>query len=202
MEMFHRTRLSTQLINNQSKMKLALFTFAFAATTASAQMAIGKKSITNEYVSLEFGYEQGNADMQKGITLPWTDEASSITDAEPGTLIFDAADKKVKFKKKNQNVWGDITYNDTGSLNLAGYQTLRENPNSKVIISSNQNIVIDEQPNGILVLADADKAMVLPIVDSYRSVVNPSPGTIVYDLKSKLLCTFNGTVWTFCSSTQ
>ena len=50
---------------------------------------------------------------------------------------------------------------------------------------------------GILVLEDNDKAMILPLVDKYSSVVNPSPGMMVYDLSNDMLCVFNGTVWSF-----
>lgn len=51
--------------------------------------------------------------------------------------------------------------------------------------------------DGILVLSDTDKAMVLPLVESYASVIAPSAGMMVYDLTNQMLCVFNGTVWTF-----
>ena len=51
---------------------------------------------------------------------------------------------------------------------------------------------------GILVLADTNKAMVLPKVASpHLNIVNPSPGMIVYDTTKKQLAVFNGTVWSF-----
>ena len=51
---------------------------------------------------------------------------------------------------------------------------------------------------GILVLADTNKAMVLPKVASpHLNIVNPSPGMMVYDTTSKQLAVFNGTVWSF-----
>ncbi|MFN8364299.1 MAG: hypothetical protein U0T78_03115 [Cloacibacterium normanense] len=50
---------------------------------------------------------------------------------------------------------------------------------------------------GILVLADTNKAMVLPKAASpHLNIVNPS-GMIVYDTTKKQLAVFNGTVWSF-----
>ena len=54
------------------------------------------------------------------------------------------------------------------------------------------------QTPGILVLADTDKAMVLPKVASpHLNIVNPAAGMMVYDTTSKQLAVFNGTVWSF-----
>jgi hypothetical protein len=51
---------------------------------------------------------------------------------------------------------------------------------------------------GILVLADTNKAMVLPKVASpHLKIVNPSPGMMVYDTTKKQLAVFNGAVWSF-----
>ena len=51
---------------------------------------------------------------------------------------------------------------------------------------------------GLLVLADTDKAMVLPKVASpHLNIVNPAAGMMVYDTTSKQLAVFNGTVWSF-----
>ena len=66
---------------------------------------------------------------------------------------------------------------------------------AKVLIGGNPDT--DTTP-GILVLADTDKAMVLPKVASpHLNIVNPSPGMIVYDTTKKQLAVFNGTVWSF-----
>ena len=50
----------------------------------------------------------------------------------------------------------------------------------------------------ILVLEDANKAMVLPTVPNpHVNIVNPEPGMMVYDTTAKQLAVFNGTVWSF-----
>lgn len=52
--------------------------------------------------------------------------------------------------------------------------------------------------NGFFVLADTNKAMVLPkVADPHLNIINPEPGTMVYDTTSKLLAVYNGSVWTF-----
>ncbi len=93
--------------------KIIIFSLAIYGTLAFSQVAIGKVGITNTSVSLEFGNEAGNTSTQKGILLPWTSSKNEVTDAVPGTMIYDLSDKKVKYLKHNEgtasNEWFDLS---------------------------------------------------------------------------------------------
>ena len=66
---------------------------------------------------------------------------------------------------------------------------------AKVVIGGNPDT--DTTP-GILVLADTDKAMVLPKVASpHLTIINPAPGMMAYDTVKNQLAVFNGKVWSF-----
>ena len=179
----------------------------FLSTCAFAQVAIGKASV-NPSVSLEF-YD--NADNVRGIILPWVDGVSNtapfITNSPitetvvNGTLVYDTSDKKVKVKYTTG--WRDLSKDATGttvdpitSIDGLSLQTPRnELAEAKVQIGGNPDT--DTTP-GILVLADTNKAMVLPKVASpHLTIINPAPGMMAYDTTSKQLAVFNGTVWSF-----
>lgn len=175
--------------------KTLLMTITLAASCLSAQMAVGKASITNNSVSLEFGNVAGNASTQKGILLPWVNSATEVQNAGAvtGTLIFDTTDKKVKYYKDTNTtpIWFDLSVDTTGVVDVSLQTSLAEKAEAKVSIGTATSTP------GILVLEDNDKAMILPKVDKYSSVVNPSPGMMVYDISNDMLCLYNGTVWSF-----
>lgn len=177
-----------------------LIPFLLIAGCFSAQVAIGKSSISvipntttiNPSISLEFG----NAN--KGMVLPWVTNTSSMTTAVNGTMVYSLNDKKVKVKYANE--WKDLTVNTSGKtvdpvsgVDGAIIQTsATENESAKVAIGT-----VTSTP-GILVLEDTNKAMVLPKVDSpHLNIVNPAPGMMVFDTRTKLLAVFNGTVWSY-----
>ena len=179
----------------------------FLSTCAFAQVAIGKASV-NPSVSLEF-YD--NADNVRGIILPWVDGVSDtapfITNSPVteivvnGTLVYDTSDKKVKVKYTTG--WRDLSKDATGTTvdpltsvdGLTLQNSITDLDNAKVQIGGDP--ATDTTP-GILVLADTNKAMVLPKVASpHLNIVNPSPGMMVYDTTKKQLAVFNGTVWSF-----
>ena len=179
----------------------------FLSTCAFAQVAIGKASV-NPSVSLEF-YD--NADNVRGIILPWVDGVSNtapfITNSPAtetvvnGTLVYDTSDKKVKVKYTTG--WRDLSKDATGTTvdpltsvdGLTLQNSITDLDNAKVQIGGDP--ATDTTP-GILVLADTNKAMVLPKVASpHLNIVNPSPGMMVYDTTKKQLAVFNGTVWSF-----
>ncbi|GEN74049.1 hypothetical protein [Chryseobacterium lathyri] len=153
-----------------------------------AQVAIGKSSVSNSSVSLEFGSQN------KGILLPWTASAASVTGAIPGTFIFDTTDKKVKLKLLGS--WKDLSVDTTGVVDTSLQDSPAESANAQVIIGASTTTA-----PGILVLESTDKAMILPKVESpHLNIINPSPGMIVYDTATKQLAVFNGTVWSFWKS--
>lgn len=159
----------------------------FCTSAIQAQVSIGKNNVSNNSVSLEFG--PGN----KGLLLPWVNSASAVTGAVGGTIIYDTADKKIKYKKGN--IWSDLSVDNTGVVDTSLQNSLPEQTSARVAIG--KNAVADPTP-GILVLTDTDKAMILPKVPSpHLNIINPSAGMIVYDTDNYQLAVFNGKVWSF-----
>ncbi|KQT16776.1 hypothetical protein ASG31_10375 [Chryseobacterium sp. Leaf404] len=202
-------------------MKKNIFTITLLtfAVFSSAQVAIGKPSVTNTSVSLEFGNtgsaaDRSDATKQKGIILPWvstlaaqpTSEYTAMTATENGTMIFDLSDYKIKYKVPASVVasgWFDLTVKNktetiTGIANNQVDSSLQDTKteltNAKAAIGTT---AATDNTEGILVLTDTNKAMVLPLVDKYSSVIAPSAGMMVYDLSNDMLCLYNGTVWSF-----
>ncbi|WBV60108.1 hypothetical protein PFY12_13820 [Chryseobacterium camelliae] len=152
-----------------------------------SQIAIGKNSVSNSSISLEFAV--GN----RGLILPWVTSAASVTGAENGTIIYDIADKKVKYFRSGS--WIDLSINTTGVVNTVLQNSKTEQTNSKVIIGNNGTT---NSTPGILVLSDNDKAMVLPKLDNpHLNIVNPAAGMIAYDTANHQLAIYNGSVWSF-----
>ena len=160
------------------------------ATALSAQVAIGKSSISSPAVSLEF-YD--GADNARGIILPWVTSTAAVTGAVNGTLVYNTADRKVYVKYASG--WRDLSVDTSGTVTTTLQDALSDLDTAKVLIGGDP--ATDTTP-GILVLADTNKAMVLPKVASpHLNIVNPSPGMMVYDTTKKQLAVFNGTVWSF-----
>ena len=160
------------------------------ATSLSAQVAIGKATVSSPAVSLEF-YD--NADNTRGIILPWVTSTAAVTGAVNGTIVYNTADRKVYVKYASG--WRDLSVDTTGTVTTTLQDALSDLDTAKVLIGGDP--ATDTTP-GILVLADTNKAMVLPKVASpHLKIVNPSPGMIVYDTTKKQLAVFNGTVWSF-----
>lgn len=176
----------------KNRIRLVLGIALFSNMTF-AQVAIGKAAVTNKYVSLEFGNVAGNPDLQKGLLLPWVTSSSSLQNVDPGTLIFDTSDKKVKFLVGGSSPkWFDLTLGSNGQVDTILQDNLNSDASAKVSIGANTSDV-----PGILVLEDPEKALILPLIDNYKTIENPSAGMIAYDTTNNLLCVFNGTQWTF-----
>jgi hypothetical protein len=164
---------------------VALLTLA-TITTIKSQVAVGKASVTNSSVSLEFTDTEN-----KGIILPYIEDKSGIT--ENGSVIFDNSDHKVKYLKDNS--WFDLSVDTTGKSDIAIQQNKTELATSKTAIGTNSGTDIT---NGILVLSDTNMAMILPRVPSpHLNIINPASGMMVYDTTKRQLAVYNGTVWSF-----
>lgn len=205
--------------------KLTIIVLGLLSVSAFSQIAIGKSAVTvGSNVSLEF-YD--NADNTKGIVVPWTTTVANNPMAynattgvgyrgiqgtvADGTLIFDLSDKKLKYMKSG--AWSDLTGSPTFPLTVkdssnndvvftqfnAINSTLQDNAkevdNAKSAIGTN---AATDTTNGILVLTDTNRAMVLPKVASpHLNIINPAPGMMAYDTVKKQLAVYNGTVWSF-----
>lgn len=153
-------------MNNIKHIILLLLTY----NMASAQIAIGKGSVTNTSVSLEFG----NAN--KGMVLPWVTSIASVNSVKEGSLVYDLADHKVKLKISTG--WKDMSGDTTGTTidpltNIDGVliqEVATENTDAKASIGE------PTSASGILVLEDTNKAMILPQVASpHLNIINPAP---------------------------
>lgn len=154
---------------------------------SQAQVAVGKNEITNASISLEFAETEA-----RGLLLPWVDSQAAVADVENGTLVYDANDHKVKVKYATG--WKDLSIDETGTLGTAT-QPATEKSNAQVRIGGTET----DTTAGILVLADTDKAMILPKVADTDEIINPAAGMMVYIESKALLAVFNGAVWTFWS---
>ena len=154
---------------------------------ASAQVAIGKASVSSPSVSLEF-YD--GVDNARGIVLPWVTSTADVSGVVNGTLVYNTADKKTYVKYASG--WKDLSVDASGVVDTTLQDSISDLAEAKVSIGT------PTSTPGILVLEDTDKAMVLPKVASpHLTIVNPAAGMMVYDTVKKQLAVFNGTVWTF-----
>ncbi len=147
-----------------------------------AQIAIGGKQTVDGSAILDFP-----AGTTKGIILPYVTNSSTMTNVEPGTLVFDRATSKVKY---NDGFWKELT-DKTGSIPTVSPGV--DNAASKVIFGSNTS-----NADGVLVLESDTKALILPHVKNpVTSVKSPVAGMIAYDPDRKMICVYNGIEWFF-----
>lgn len=189
--------------------KIFYITSVILSSYSFAQVAIGNGAMpSNDYVSLELGTAAPAEN--KGLILPWVTSEAAVNTSVVGTLIFDSATQKVKLATSAtpttattantiQTRWLDLTGTAaTPTTRFVNPRTTNgEAATAKVIIGTNSSAA-----NGILVLETpnpdtAPKAMVLPRVNNYSDIVNPSAGMIVYLKSSKKLAVFNGREWSF-----
>lgn len=172
--------------------KIIFATILLVTITIKSQVAVGKQSVTNTSVSLEFSNTEN-----RGIILPYVTDKSSIS--ENGTLIYDTTDHKVKYLKNG--AWSNLSEDDgtaatigTANLSIQGVDKT-ESTTAKTVIGSDG---ATNTTSGILVLSDTDKAMILPKVASpHLNIINPASGMIVYDTTARQLAVYNGKAWSF-----
>ncbi|PWN59886.1 hypothetical protein [Chryseobacterium viscerum] len=166
-------------------MKTVIFSIAaiLFTITIEAQVAVGKNSVSNPSTSLEFAETEN-----RGLLLPYIEDNSGIS--QDGTMIFDTTDNKVKYLKSGS--WFDLSVDTTGNADLSVQTTKTEKTEAKVSIGTLTST------DGILVLEDSNKAMILPKVASpHLNIINPAAGMIVYDTTAHQLAVYNGSVWSF-----
>lgn len=205
--------------------KYLILIFLIYSVVFFSQVAIGKSNITKDSnISLEF-YDA--PDNESGIVVPWVSTIQNTpapynpetgegyrgmqgTIAD-GTIIFDLSDKKMKYRRSG--MWFDLTGEpifplvledaNMNSVTITEFNTIdsslqdskKEYEKAKVAIGANSE---NDVTNGILVLTDTNKAMILPKVASpHLNIKNPAPGMLVFDTIKKQLAVYNGTVWSF-----
>lgn len=181
---------------------------AFSQVIINADAATAKTTPSSATsVLLEFGN-----DNNKGIILPYVETIPTFggSAAKGGTLIFDISttmenpngEFKVKVKNENDTGWTDLSGESGYSTTVANIvQTPQANPlvdapNAKAIIGATTST-----SDGVLILEASNKAMILPIVDNYTNILNPSPGMMAFlkgaTVDKHRLIVFNGKTWAF-----
>lgn len=169
------------------KQLLPIAIFLAVTGTVKSQIAIGKPTVTNTSVSLEFADTEN-----RGLILPYVETKTGITNN--GTLIYDTTDYKVKYLK-DTGIWTDLSVDNTGTASLSPQTGKTESSAAKSVIGA--AAATDTTP-GILILSDANKAMILPKVASpHLNILDPAPGMMAYDTVKRQLAVYNGKVWTF-----
>ncbi|XXF30932.1 hypothetical protein K3171_05610 [Riemerella anatipestifer] len=185
--------------NNMKKI-IYIATVIVSSLSFKAQVNIGSGSLnagsTESSVLLEFNNLE-----KKGVILPWVNSVaeSNLMDnvASPnGTFVLDRNDKYVK--AKINNTWQNLNYlaDNTNTIppNTSDISKV-ENIDAQVVIGN-----FSSSAKGVLVLESSTKALVLPkFRDVQKSMVNPSPGMIVFDDTpgKEQVCVYNGTEWSF-----
>ncbi|SKC08344.1 hypothetical protein SAMN05660477_02905 [Soonwooa buanensis] len=162
------------------KNNLLIFSLVLASILGKAQVSIGKDSVTNSSVLLEFG------SANKGIILPTTIDAP--TNATDGTFIVNKARKSVQVKQNG--IWTDLT----------GTNSVLNNPFINAgNLDVGESVIIGKSSSaheGILILESTTRAMVLPKVSNPSTIVGkPVIGTMLYDTVSDSLAVFDGVNW-------
>jgi hypothetical protein len=169
------------------KKRLAIGFCLLLSLYTTAQVAISKTAIDGNGI-LDFGLDN------KAIILPWVSSltTTSLTD---GTLIFDSSDNKVKVLINT--IWTDLSKN-SGTLDAR----MTANITAQIAkIEGDGGVIIGPETStalGVLVLESDDKALILPKMTSpHLNMIDPEPGTLVYDTSKNLMCVYNGSEWTF-----
>ena len=167
-----------------------LFVFwGLGIMSSQAQTAIGKKTTEGSDVLLDF--KEGD---NRGIILPWVTKESDVATPVGGTLIFDSNDKKVKYYQAGTSAnWVDLSIKE-GAVDTSIQQASGESATHDPAVIGNRTT----SASGVLVLESSNKAMVLPKMESpHLTILSPQAGTMAFDTKSKMLCIFNGSEWSF-----
>ena len=164
--------------------KLILSLIAITAFTfANAQVGIETENIGNGAI-LDFP-----DDAVKGILLPKIDQTERSQDLEiPGTFIF--LDNKVKYFGDGK--WEDLIIR--GTKEVSAYDRNNTSGEGVVIADGTGSAT---PPEGALTLESTTRALALPKVADVTELPSPEAGMICYDVKSKSVAVFNGTLWAF-----
>lgn len=191
--------------------KYIAITLILISSKSWSQISIGKTENSgipvNNSVSVEFGNATGGS---KGIVLPWVTSATAVVGTAPtpqpalGTIIFDSSVQKVMYRRilNNNTIWADLSAGAKTPASPSLPDTNTDDPSAKVLVGGTP---ATDTTRGVFVLADTNKAMILPRVSSISDIINPSAGMIVYvtgtangtGTNSNQLAVFNGIEWSF-----
>jgi len=146
---------------------------------AVAQVAIGKSTVTNGSVILEFGTDA------RGIRLTPVQNVTSLPSPVGGTIAFDGNTGSFRYY---ETAWSVA---DGGGA-AGGNPTGTDGNTIGVIIGAKSPT---GGATGALILESSNKALVLPKVSDVRRIATPPKGLLLYDTFDKTVKVFNGNVW-------
>lgn len=173
------------------KKQLTLFAFIFISTI-NAQVYIGTNTNNTINTSILINFEEN-----KGLGLILPTVTSLPTTPAKGTFILDAqTSTKARIKMYNGTDWLDLSSEDGDATRLL-------NTRVPTPVEMGKGVIIGAETSskdGVLVLESSTQAMVLPTVTDINTIIDPSPGMMVYYKKSateSFLAFFNGSKWSF-----
>jgi len=150
---------------------------------AVAQVAIGKTTVTNGSVLLEFGTDA------RGIRLTPVQDVTSFLSPVKGTIAFDGTTASFRyFEGAGAGAWSAA---DTGT-STGGHPAGPDATTTGVVIGASSPPV---GVTGALILESTNKALVLPKVSDVRRIASPPKGLLVYDTFDKTVRVYNGVGW-------
>ncbi len=174
--------------------RITLLSAVIFSVYSSAQAIIGDGvgTATNKTsVLLEFA-ATGDA----GIILPYVTDKSKVN--MPGSIILDATvPSQAKVKFYTGSAWTDLSVQTANVTNaLLPQQSAQEKESAKTVIGNTSSTA-----HGILVLESKNKAMVLPVTNDYKKIINPAPGTMTLINNGGILslAVYDGANWNFWS---
>jgi len=172
--------------------RMSVFIFGLLwGSTIDAQVAIGKTTITNPSILLEFGEES------KGIIVP---QVSSVPSPSNGTFVFNNSTGILAMEVYENGVWKDLTSDPTTTPNKTIGLAHSFTNNGSDIIGDNGVIIgaNTSSKRGALVLESTEKALLLPLVENpHITIKGAIAGTMVYDTASDTLAVFDGKYWSY-----
>ncbi|MDR6159062.1 hypothetical protein QF023_002867 [Chryseobacterium sp. SLBN-27] len=159
--------------------KIIILTALTLAGWVQSQVAIGKTTLTNSSVALEFGSDV------RGIRLPLVTDATTMTGTN-GSMVFDAATGSFRFYANN--VWSAAT-----SGGQTGGAPTGSDTGSGVIVGANSS-----SATGALIIESSNRALVLPqaILVGQRSITGVK-GLAIWDPALKAVAVYDGVKWNY-----
>ena len=177
-------------MRNTYQLIIIMFALLLGAD-ATAQVAIGKSTITNPSVLLEFGNEA------KGIIVP---QVSAATIPAGGTFIFNNSPGILAMTVYENGVWRDLTSDSSTIPKTIGLAHTFSNNGATDITGINGVIIGSDTSTkkGVLVLESTEKALLLPQVSNpHITIEGAIAGTMVFDTASDTLAVYDGVYWSY-----
>ncbi|MDG4947017.1 hypothetical protein NMK71_11400 [Weeksellaceae bacterium KMM 9713] len=171
-----------------------IITIVFATSSLQAQVGIERENETP--IVRGDGIMDFPSPAIKGILLPRVAETTNVPVAG-GALAFNVATQMVEIYHPGNNAWVSMT--EPGGANVPTQTQngmFQESASNGTLITAG-TVTNSNPPEGVLVLESDDKALILPQVENAALLPSPEAGMICYDMTTKSIAVYNGSVWSF-----